>query len=248
MSASQVNNQDLSQDIIENAVEQDHIYEQLLDVITKQDIEKVKLTLDSFYDVGGPPIDFEGTAVLTAAKTGNAQIFESMLTHEATSGFFVSDLEINQDLCQDIIKNAVEKGHIGILRSLFKLEKCIQYIKMDVYQNADEQIQRLLYSIIQKYKCHCWCSWCPPHYKGPTGDCPPRCPYKSVCIKCATNKYGDNVPEESRSLMCSMCKGTGIEGAPTRETVVMWRIARSGPHLFVGHRCQHCDGTGWELF
>ena len=237
MSDLQVNNQDLPQDTIKNVVEQDHIYEQLLDVITKQDFEKVKLTLDSFYDVGGPPIDFEGTALLTAAKTGNAQIFESLLIHEATLGVFVSDLEINQDLCQDIIKNAVEQGHIGILRSLFKLEKCIQHIKMDVYQNADEQIQRLLYSIIQKYKCYCWCSWCPPHR-----DCPPRCPYKSVCIKCATNKYGDNVPEESSSLLCSMCKGTGIKGAPTSEMLVMWRIAE----VEFPHRCQHCDGTGWE--
>ena len=44
MSDLQVNNQDLPQDTIKNVVEQDHIYEQLLDVITKQDFEKVKLT------------------------------------------------------------------------------------------------------------------------------------------------------------------------------------------------------------
>ena len=150
--------------------------EKLLDAIINEDFEKVKLSLDSFY--GDPDPDCQGTALLTAAKIGNAQIFEHLLMHEDHFGSVPREY-----LCLDIIRTAVEQGHIDILRSLFKLEECKQHIEMDVYQNADEQIQHLLYPIIQEYKCQCWCRYCPP-----SSNCAPRCPYRSVCIKCATKK------------------------------------------------------------
>lgn len=124
--------------------------QKLFNAIDKENFNLVKLLVNK-YKFADP--DCEGTSVIKAAKTGNVDIFEYLLTHR---DYDHNPPELFEYPGRDIIRAAVENNDINIIHSLFKHKDFSKkYIDKDVYLKASADIKALLYPITQTYECSC---------------------------------------------------------------------------------------------